>query len=144
MDDKMGKTMSKQMQKAAGNVPHFTFRSVSVSMAESILPPKGYRMATVQEMERGFNSNQSFNEELLQVGYAWAKERDGRTVCVTVFDGIFNVCDVVEGVFKTDIAPVAFVRDEHVDISRSKELAENLRNSLSKELRSMFDELGRM
>ena len=106
--------------------PHLSFRDVSLSTVSRLSLPHGYRLATAQELERSFKSNPDFNYELSEIGAAWAKGDKGETVCARIIDGKFTVANFREGSFSSYIAPVAFIRDEHVDISRSKELAEEI------------------
>jgi hypothetical protein len=79
--------------------PHLSFRDVSLSMVNRMSIPHGYRIATVKELEKSFNSSSSFNYELSEIGAAWAKGDNGETVCARIIDGKFTVANFREGSF---------------------------------------------
>ena len=42
-------------------------------MVNKVSIPHGYRIATVKELEKSFNSSSSFNYELSEIGAAWER-----------------------------------------------------------------------
>ena len=121
--------------------PHLSFRDVSLSMVNKVSIPHGYRIATVKELEKSFNSNFSFNYELSEIGAAWAKGDNGETVCARIIDGKFTVANFREGSFSSYIAPVAFIRDERVAITKREEMAEAFKNAFRKQAREVMHEM---
>ena len=121
--------------------PHLSFRDVSLSMVSRLSLPHGYRLATAQELERSFKSNPDFNYELSEIGAVWAKGDNGETVCARIIDGKFTVANFREGSFSSYIAPVAFIRDERVAITKGEEMAEALKNALRKQARGFMYEM---
>ena len=121
--------------------PHLSFRDVSLSMVSRLSLPHGYRLATAQELERSFKSNPDFNYELSEIGAAWAKGDKGETVCARIIDGKFTVANFREGSFASYIAPVAFIRDERVAMTKREEMAEALKNALRKQAREVMHEM---
>ena len=86
--------------------------------------PHGYRMATVQELEKSFNSNSDFNYELSEIGAAWAKGDKDETVCARIIGGKFTVANFRDGSFASYIAPVAFIRDESIAMTKGEEIGQ--------------------
>lgn len=121
--------------------PHLSFRDVSFSMAERLAIPYGYRLATVQELEKSFNSNPDFNYELSEIGAAWAKGDKGETVCARIIDGKFTVANFRHSSFASYIAPVAFIRDGRVAMTRGEEMADAFKNALRKQARGVMYEM---
>ncbi len=121
--------------------PHLSFRDVSLSMVSRLSLPHGYRLATAQELERSFKSNPDFNYELSEIGAAWAKGDNGETVCARIIDGKFTVANFREGSFSSYIAPVAFIRDERVAITKREEMAEAFKNAFRKQAREVMHEM---
>ena len=121
--------------------PHLSFRDVSLSMVNRISIPHGYRIATAQELEKSFNSSFTFNYELYEIGAAWAKGDNGETVCARIIDGKFTVAHFKEGSFSSYLAPVAFVRDERVAMTKKEEMAEAFKNAFRKQARTLMYEI---
>jgi hypothetical protein len=121
--------------------PHLSFRNVPFFMVNELTIPKGYRLATAQELEKSFNSNPNFNYELYEIGAAWAKGDKGETVCARIIDGKFTIANFKDNSFASYIAPVAFIRDESVAITRREEMAEAFKNAFRKQARGAMYEL---
>ncbi len=121
--------------------PHLSFRDVSLSTVNRMSIPHGYRIATVKELEKSFNNSSSFNYELSEIGAAWAKGDNGETVCARIIDGRFTVANFREGSFSSYIAPVAFIRDERVAITKREEMAEAFKNAFRKQARTLMYEM---
>ena len=121
--------------------PHLSFRDVSLSMVNRISLPHGYRIATAQELEKSFNSSSTFNYELYEIGAAWAKGDNGETVCARIIDGKFTVANFKGGSFASYLAPVAFVRDERVAMTKKEEMAEAFKNAFRKQARTLMYEM---
>ena len=137
----MGAIASQKESRESCREPHLSFRDVSLSMVSRLSLPHGYRLATAQELERSFKSNPDFNYELSEIGAAWAKGEKGETVCARIIDGKFTVAKFIEGSFASYIAPVAFIRDESVAITKGEEMSEALKNAFRKQAREVMHEM---
>ena len=127
--------------KGACMEPHLSFRDVPLSMANGVHIPHGYRMATVQELEKSFNSNPNFNYGLSEIGAAWAKGDKDETVCARIIGGKFTVANFKEFSFSSYIAPVAFIRDESIAMTKGEEMTELFKNAFRKQAREVLYEM---
>ena len=132
---------SQNKSKWACKEPHLSFRDVPLSMANGLHIPHGYRMATVQELEKSFNSNSDFNYELSEIGAAWAKGDKDETVCARIIGGKFTVANFRDGSFASYIAPVAFIRDESIAMTKGEEMTELFKNAFRKQARGVLYEI---